>query len=94
VNDQAHYIGTSMPTEQTQNKPRLCTDIYAVGVIGLRALTGFPSSKTDTSGAITQVSPQLAEVLDKMVSYDFSQRYQSAESALQALQGDNSYASD
>lgn len=102
VNDQEQTtstvpVGTPgyMPTEQTQNKPRLCSDIYAVGVIGLRALTGLPAlqlPEDPNTGEIiwrasAQVSPQLAEVLDKMVSSDFSQRYQSAESALQALQG-------
>lgn len=89
-------VGTPgyMPTEQTQNKPQLCSDIYAVGMVGLKALTGLPvlqlPEDADTGEVIwrdhVQVSPQLAEVLDKMVCYHFSQRYQSADEALQALQ--------
>ena len=83
-----------MPSEQTQNKPRLCSDIYAVGIIGLKALTGLPAlhlPEDPNTGEIiwrdrAQVSPEFAEVLDKMVCYHFSQRYQSADEALQALQ--------
>jgi len=36
---------------------------------------------------LSQVNPQLAEVLDKMVHYQISERYQSADEALQAVQG-------
>ena len=90
-------VGTPgyMPSEQTQNNPRLCSDIYAVGIVGIQALTGLPAlqlPEDPNTGEITcrkgaQVSRQVAEVLEKMVRYDFRQRYQSAESALQALQG-------
>lgn len=90
-------VGTPgyMPSEQTQNKPKICSDVYAVGIVGLSALTGLPAlqlQKDPSTGEIiwrdrAQVSSRLAEVLDKMVSYHFSQRYQSAKEALQALQG-------
>lgn len=89
-------VGTPgyMPTEQTQNKPRLCSDIYAVGIIGLKALTGLPALQLPedaNTGEIiwrdrVQVSSELADVLDNMVRYHFSQRYQSADEVLQALQ--------
>lgn len=82
-----------MPNEQANSKPKLCSDIYAVGVMGIQALTGklpenFPEDPT--SGEIVwqheaNVSPRLASVLTKMVRYNFSQRYQSAAEALQAL---------
>ncbi len=88
-------IGTPgyMPSEQTQGQPRPCSDIYAVGIMGIQALTGIEAIrlKKDTqSGEIVwrdqaQVSQQLAEILEKMVKYDFRQRYHSATEVLQAL---------
>ena len=89
-------VGTPgyMPTEQAQNQPKLCSDIYAVGIIALKALTGLPVlqlPEDPNTGEIiwrdrVQVSSELAEVLDRMVCYHFSQRYQSADEALAALQ--------
>ena len=89
-------IGTPgyMPPEQGNRQARFSSDIYAVGMIGIQALTGLdPSSqiKTDPDGEIiwrhwAQVCPELANILDKMVRYHFNDRYQSASEALQALQ--------
>ncbi|GAB1544929.1 hypothetical protein NUACC21_76050 [Scytonema sp. NUACC21] len=89
-------IGTFgyMPSEQTKGSPKLSSDVYAVGIIGIQALTGItPSDLTDdpVTGEIgwrhhVSVSPGLADVLDLMVRYDFRDRYQSAVEALQALQ--------
>jgi len=88
-------IGTPgyRPSEQANGNPRLSSDIYAVGMIGIQALTGLIpdqlpiNSDTDEISWCNQVSvsPELAKVLDKMVRYDFRQRYHSAASALQAL---------
>ncbi|MEB3216323.1 MAG: protein kinase [Nostocales cyanobacterium 94392] len=82
-----------MPNEQANSKPKLCSDIYAVGIIGIQALTGkLPQSfqEDPTSGEIiwrheANVSNKLADILTKMVRYHFSQRYQTASEALQAL---------
>ncbi|MEH1900214.1 MAG: protein kinase [Nostoc sp.] len=82
-----------MPNEQANSKPRLCSDIYAVGVIGIQALTGkLPQNfqEDPTNGEIiwqheANVSKKLADVLTKMVRYNFSQRYQTSTEALQAL---------
>ncbi|WP_372478115.1 protein kinase domain-containing protein [Nostoc mirabile] len=82
-----------MPNEQANSKPKLCSDIYAVGVIGIQALTGkLPQNfqEDPTNGEIiwqheANVSKKLADVLTKMVRYNFSQRYQTATEALQAL---------
>ncbi|MGK7876115.1 MAG: protein kinase [Xenococcaceae cyanobacterium] len=89
-------IGTPgyMPSEQSKGSPRLSSDIYAVGIIGIQALTGvMPEELTedpDTAEIIwrnqVQVNPMLADVLDQMVRYDFRQRYRSAVEALQGLQ--------
>ncbi len=40
-------VGTPgyMPSEQTHGTPKLASDIYAVGIIGIQALTGFKPSQ-------------------------------------------------
>jgi serine/threonine-protein kinase len=87
-------IGTRcyMPSEQSNGHPTLASDIYAVGITAIEALTGLAPNHLpkDSSWEIiwcdrAQVSDSLAEILTKMVRYDFRQRYQSATEALQAL---------
>ncbi|NMG09227.1 serine/threonine protein kinase [Brasilonema sp. UFV-L1] len=89
-------IGTRgyAPPEQFAGHPRLCSDIYALGMIGIQAVTGLSPHELqpnpDTGTVIwrqgTQVSKELAQILDKMVCYHFSDRYQSASAVLQDLQ--------
>ncbi len=96
-------IGSSgyMPNEQMAGKPRFSSDIYAVGMVGLQALTGlYPAQLkedlttgeilwrdcvTGLDGAPMPVKSDLAGILDTMVRYDFRQRYASANEALAAL---------
>jgi serine/threonine-protein kinase len=88
-------IGTPgyMPLEQQRGKPQLSSDVYAVGIIAIQALTGLLPDKLEEdikTGEIiwrkyANVSPKLATVLDKMVSYDFRNRYPTAKEALQAV---------
>jgi serine/threonine-protein kinase len=88
-------VGTPgyMPSEQAKGKPKLSSDIYAVGMIGIQALTGLTPEQLpedpDTGEVIwrdkAQVSDRLADILDTMVRERHSQRYQSAAEALQAL---------
>ncbi|WP_341530596.1 protein kinase [Nostoc sp. UHCC 0302] len=93
-------IGTHgyMPSEQASQTPQLSSDIYAVGVIAIQALTGINPvafggqglPRNHDTGEIdwheqAQISPQLREIIDNMVRYDFRQRYPTAEAALQAL---------
>lgn len=88
-------VGTPgyMPSEQAKGKPKLSSDIYAVGMIGIQALTGLTPEQLqedpDTGEVIwrdkVQVSERLADILDTMVRERHSQRYQSAAEALQAL---------
>ncbi|AFZ21800.1 serine/threonine-protein kinase [Allocoleopsis franciscana] len=92
-----------MPNEQLGGKPQFCSDIYAVGVLGIQALTGLSSSQLPqdlrTSEILwrdkwlhnmppqqVQTSLELADVLDKMVRYDYRQRYQTVTEALQAFE--------
>jgi len=88
-------VGTQgyMSTEQARGKPRLTSDLYALGVIGIQAITGIPplALHEDDQGeliwqSIADVSDELAGILTKMTRYHFKDRYQSAEEALQVLQ--------
>lgn len=91
-------VGTPgyMPSEQAKGKPKLCSDIYAVGMIGIQALTGLiPEQLQDdpNTGEViwrdkAQVSDGLANILDTMVRDRYNQRYQTAAEALQALNSD------
>jgi serine/threonine protein kinase len=88
-------IGTPgyIPGEQAHGTPKLSSDIYAAGIIAIQALTGFSPEEivkdADTNEIIWQnqatVTPEFAQFLDKMVCYDFRQRYSSATVVLQAL---------
>ncbi|MBD0263428.1 MAG: CHASE2 domain-containing protein [Tolypothrix sp. Co-bin9] len=104
--NQSVAIGTAgyAPPEQLLGHPRLNSDIYALGMIGIQALTGISAKefqrnahgelvfKTDLNTdevvwyKLVNISEKLATILDKMVAYDFIQRYQSAEEVLQSLQ--------
>jgi eukaryotic-like serine/threonine-protein kinase len=90
-------IGTHgyMPNEQYAGKPRFSSDVYAVGILGIRALTGLHpqkiaedpvTSELDWRQHAPTVSSSMAAVLDKMVRYDFRDRYPTAQEALEALQ--------
>lgn len=81
-----------MPSEQALGKSKFSSDIYALGMIAIQALTGIIPRKLseDANGEVVwrdkaKVSSELAEILDKMVRYDFRQRYPSATEALEAL---------
>lgn len=93
---QTLVIGTPgyMPSEQQKGHPKYCSDIYAVGMVGIQALTGVSpdqlSIDPNTLEVIwknrVSVSPKLATILEKMVRYDFKERYQSATEVLQELE--------
>jgi serine/threonine-protein kinase len=86
-----------MPSEQAMGQPTVRSDIYAVGVIAIQALTGInPNPKIQglpiQKGEIVwrdrthvKVSPKLANIIDTMVRYDYRQRYQSTDEVLQAI---------
>ena len=88
-------IGTPgyMPNEQKNGKPCLASDVYAVGMTVIQALTGvlpFDLQEEPLTGEIiwrdqAQVSDHLAEVLTKMVRRHFSLRYLQAADAQQAF---------
>ncbi|MEA5598050.1 protein kinase domain-containing protein [Rivularia sp. UHCC 0363] len=94
-------IGTPgyMPTEQGQGRPRHNSDIYSLGIIAIQALTGVapmdlqedPQTGELIWEHLVPISRELEDVLSRMVRYHFKERYQSATEALQAI---NSFASD
>jgi eukaryotic-like serine/threonine-protein kinase len=88
-------IGTKgyMPNEQVAGKPRFSSDIYAVGVIGIQALSGvLPRNlQEDNQGELAwhdlvpNLDPAFRKILDRMVRYDFRERYANAGEALAAI---------
>ncbi len=83
-----------MPSEQAKGKPRLSSDVYAVGMIAIQLLTGISPDHLmedpDTGEVVWRqyapaVSDSFAEVLQIMVRYDFRQRYPNAGEAFKAL---------
>ena len=96
VVDSTKGIGTPvyMPPEQAVGKPGKYSDIYAVGMIGIQALTGLatkdlPLDSEDLrhiwQNSEIEVSPKLKSILERMVSFQWKQRYPDAESALEAI---------
>jgi len=88
-------IGTPgyTPSEQEKGHPKLCSDVYAVGMTAIQALTGvFPHELPKDPNTLevmwrerVSVSPKFAAILDMMVRYQWQQRYQSADAALSAI---------
>lgn len=84
-----------MPNEQLAGQPRFSSDLYSVGIIGIQALTGLPPKRLPKDPKTSELlwrdrvlgrlSPELAEILDKMTRYNFRDRYQSATEVLNAL---------
>lgn len=91
-------IGTFgyIPKEQLGGLPRFSSDIFAVGMIGIQALTGVHPNELmeDEQTAEIQwrdrltapINPAFASIIDRMIRYDFRDRYPNAESALRAIQ--------
>ncbi|RUT08509.1 serine/threonine protein kinase [Dulcicalothrix desertica PCC 7102] len=79
--------------EQLAGHPRLSSDIYALGMIGIQALTGVAPQALDINPDtgnvewrhLVTVSDKLGNILDKMVCYHFNERYQTAAEVLDDL---------
>ena len=84
-----------MPIEQLNGKPRFSSDIYAVGMMAIQAITGAEprlfAEHPETAELVWRdrlqgnYSPQFLDILDKMVRYDFRQRYKTASEVLAAI---------
>ena len=91
-------VGTAgfVPHEQMSGRPRFNSDIYALGMIAILALTGVHPKRypmDDDTGEVAwqkflgenPCSPALERLLSKMVRVNFRHRYQSAEEVLADL---------
>ncbi|WP_247215512.1 protein kinase [Synechococcus sp. C9] len=83
------------PSEQYAGRPRFSSDIYAVGIIAIQALTGLPPSQWQAQDGTGQlrwrdhrpdVPADLAQVLDKMVCEQTWERYAKTSDVLKALE--------
>ncbi len=86
-------VGSSgySPPEQLAGKACFASDLYAVGMIAIQALTGilpkqlpidpdthevkWRDGRGQTGGHRITVNPALSEIIDRLVRYDFRQRY-------------------
>lgn len=93
-------VGTPgyMPSEQRSGSHSFSSDIFAVGVIAFQVLTAFyviPQKlpRDVHTGELScallpgrkNISPAFAQILDKMVRYDYRQRYRNASLVLEEL---------
>jgi serine/threonine protein kinase/lipoprotein NlpI len=93
-------IGTAgyMPLEQFNGHPQFNSDLHALGVVAIQALTGLsihellelkdpnnPSTGEILWHSHAQVTSKFAAILNQMVRADCRQRYQTATEALVAL---------
>ena len=97
--DSTCIIGTPgyMSPEQAIGQPGKYSDIYAVGVLGIQALTGLTISELQLlplnseslqnvwQSLDTKVSDELKSILEKMIRFHYQQRYPNATAALEAL---------
>jgi len=87
-------VGTPgyMPKEQAAGFPQFCSDIYAVGVIGIEALTGVSARESidPQSGHIiwkdkANINNKLSSILDKMLEDYYTHRYQKVDEVIAEL---------
>jgi serine/threonine protein kinase/cytochrome c-type biogenesis protein CcmH/NrfG len=89
-------IGTEgyIPPEQITGRPIFSSDIYALGMTAIQALTGIHPTQLPTNpqtGAIVWqeeviVTPELAHILERMIHLDLKKRYSQAKEVLKDLQ--------
>lgn len=88
------------PAEQLVGNPQRCSDIYAVGIVAIEGITGLrpppifiinsPQDDiflhySNSARPLIQISENLKAILNKMVRYNFTERYQSVAEVLQDL---------
>ncbi|MBN3905201.1 MAG: serine/threonine protein kinase [Nostoc sp. NMS1] len=81
--------GDYTPPEQKGGEAKLCSDIYALGVTAIAAITSN-NLPTDRNGEITcenlaNISPELKRILSKMIKPLYEYRYQKVEEVLSEL---------
>jgi serine/threonine protein kinase len=88
-------IGTPgyMASEQMAGRPNFASDLYSLGMVVIRGLTGIEPTELPTNpdtGEVVwkdkaKVSNGLAMVLTRMTRYSYPQRFQSAREVLQGI---------
>ena len=92
-------IGTPgyMPDEQKLGKPKFCSDIYALGMVAIQAITGLhpgelPYDKDGNSiwrdhllTSNYHFNPEFLSLIDRMVCCNYQERYQSVVEVLKDL---------
>ena len=81
------------PTEQIQLRPKFASDLYALGMTAIFALTGIHPDRIPEDSTTREVqwrefalvTPELSDFIDKMVRHDYRDRYSTAGEALKAL---------
>jgi phosphate transport system substrate-binding protein len=95
-------IGTQgyTPVEQLAGEPRFSSDVYAVGMVAIRALTDIRPKNLRRDPLTHEfqwwqegvsVCPELAVFLNCMIRYDYRERYSTANEALAVLQSISAY---
>ena len=82
------------PPEQYAGHPSFSSDIYAVGMIGVQAVTGIAPHQlpiTQETGDVNwrnlaNVSEEFGRILENMVRYHFPDRYQSIAAVMKDLE--------
>lgn len=88
-------VGTQgyMPSEQSAGLPKFGSDLYALGITAIEALTGIPAYaiRRDVNGELIwrheapNLNPEFGDIVARLVLYDFTDRYQRAEEVLADL---------
>lgn len=94
-----HPSTTYIPIEQLNGHPQFSSDIYALGMVAIQALSGLPTNilsriKHQNGTADEQLSwqsrvnasPALVRILERMVHHDHMRRYQTANEVLSDLE--------
>lgn len=94
------YTRGYAPAEQLAGNPQFCSDIYSVGIVAIQGLTGLSPAQdflTDSQRGdivwrystpdrpMVQISAEMERILNRMVRYNFPERYQSVANVLQDL---------
>ncbi|MEG3991276.1 ABC transporter substrate-binding protein [Microcoleus sp. S28C3] len=94
------YTRGYSPAEQIAGNPQFCSDIYSVGIVAIQGLTGLPPARdfminsphddiflhySTSARPLGPISDSLKGILNRMVRYNFTERYQSVANVLQDL---------
>ncbi|MEG4802315.1 ABC transporter substrate-binding protein [Microcoleus sp. ARI1-B5] len=94
------YTRGYAPAEQLVGNPQRCSDIYAVGIVAIEGLIGLRPPQnfiinspqddiflhySNSARSLIQISDDLKAILNRMVRYNFTERYQCVADVLEDL---------